>query len=334
MNTSVSLKILPPGDKFGALRAGLCATALALMAPSALLAADGFANVSGTTTGGAGGPTVTVSTLAAFQSAVTGTTARIINVSGTINLGSSNFDIGSNKTITGVGAGSGFIGDLRAKNQTNLILQNLNFSNPSGVGDGDGLTFQITTHYFVTHCTFKQCADGEFDQTHACDFGTVSWCKFLYTSDTGHDFVNLIGHSDSNSSEDTGHLRITMHHNWYSTLCKERMPRVRFGRVHVYNNYYGAAGNNYNVGIGNDCQVLLENCYFDSQSNGNTWKNYSSSGHQGLIHWNSGNVFVNTAIATWAPNSTVFSPPYSYSLTAGSSVKSVVTNASTGAGTH
>ena len=60
------------------------------------------------------------------------------------------------------------------------------------VGDGDGLTLQLTTHYFVTHCTFKQCGDGQLDQTHACDFGTVSWCKFFYTSDTGHNFVNLI----------------------------------------------------------------------------------------------------------------------------------------------
>jgi pectate lyase len=299
---------------------------------SPVMGADGYANVSGTTTGGAGGSTVTVTTLSAFQSAVTGTTPTIINVSGTINLGSSDFDIGSNKTIQGVGANSGFIGDLRSKHQSNIIIQNLNFTNPSGVGDGDGFTVQYTTHYFVTHCTFKQCTDGELDQTHACDFGTVSWCKFFYTSDTGHDFVNLIGHSDSNASEDTGKLHITMHHNWYSTLCKERMPRVRFGRVHVYNNYYGAAGNNYNVGIGNDCQVLLETSYFDSQTD--PWKNYSSSGHQGLIHWNSGNVFVNTTIPTWAPNSTVFTPPYSYTLTAGSSVKSVVTAASNGAGTH
>jgi pectate lyase len=292
---------------------------------------DGWATQGGTTTGGAGGSTVTVSTLSAFSSAVTGTTARIINVSGTINLGSSNFQIGSNKTINGVGANSGFIGDLFAKSQKNLILQNLNFTNPSGVGDADGLTLQKTNHYFVTHCTFKQCADGEFDQTHACDYGTVSYCKFLYTSDTGHNFVNLIGHSDSNSAEDTGHLRITMHHNWYSTLCKERMPRVRFGQVHVYNNYYGAGGSNYCVGLGNNSQVLLQNCYFDSQST--PWKNYSSSGHQGLIHW-SGNVYVNTTQPTWAPNSTVFTPPYSYSLTAGSNVKSTVTAASSGAGTH
>jgi pectate lyase len=299
-----------------------------------VMGADGYANVGGTTTGGGSGSTVTVTTLAQLTSAASDDTARNVLVSGTINLGSSNFRVGSNKTITGVGANSGFVGDLICRLENNIILQNLKFTNPNSLGDADGLTIYGSTHVFVTHCTFTQCGDGSLDITHGSDNVTVSWCKFLYTSDTGHNFVNLIGHSDNNASEDTGKLHITMHHNWYSTLCKERMPRVRFGRVHVYNNYYGSAGNNYNVGIGNDCQVLLETCYFDSQSNGNTWKNYSSSGHQGLIHWNSGSVFVNTAIATWAPNSTVFAPPYSYSLTAGSSVKSTVTSASTGAGTH
>jgi len=77
------------------------------------------------------------------------------------------------------------------------------------------------------------------------------------------------------------------------------------------------------LGVGNDCQILLENGYFDSQAV--AWKNYSASGHQGLIHWNSGNYFVSCPIPTWAPNSSVFAPSYSYSLAAGSSVKGTVT---------
>ena len=296
-----------------------------------VFAADGYANVGGTTTGGSG-TAVTCTTLAQLTAAASDDVSRVVNISGTINLGSSNFRVGSNKTIVGVGANSGFIGDLICRLENNIVLRNLKFTNSSSAGDGDGLTIYGSTHVWVTNCTFTQCGDGSLDITHGSDNITVSWCKFQYTSNSGHDFVNLIGHSDSNAAEDTGKLHITMHHNWYSTLCIERMPRVRFGRVHVYNNYYGAAGSNYNVGLGNDCQVLLETCYFDSQTL--PWKNYSASGHQGTIHWNTGNVFVSTTVPTWAPNSTVFTPPYSYSLTAGSSVKSVVTNASTGAGTH
>lgn len=321
-----------PRKAFGALRASLCLTALTLATPLMTYAVDGYAATNGGTKGGSGGTSVTVKTLADFTKAVGDDTARVVHVSGTINLGSSSVRVGSNKTIIGVGAHSGFVGDIKTVSENNIIFQNLNFTNPKGVGDGDGLTLQKTKHVSVEHCTFVDCADGSLDITHACDWITVEWCKFHYTRDAGHNFVNLIGHSDSNASEDTGKLHVTMHHNWYSTLCKERMPRVRFGRVHVYNNYYGAAGSNYNVGIGDECQVLVETCYFDGQAM--PWKNYSDSSHQGLIHWNSGNVFVNTKVPTWAKNSTVFNPAYNYTLSSGSNVKSSVTNASSGAGTH
>jgi pectate lyase len=312
-----------------AIGAGLYIMALSLAAPA--FAVDGWATQGGGTSGGSGGSSTTVTTLSSFKTAVSGTTARVVYVSGTIDLGTSNVDIGSNKTIIGSGSTSGFKGNLRANGQSNIILQNLNFTNPSSVGGGDGLTIQGTTRFFVTKCTFKQTGDGALDIVNGSDYGTVSWCKFLYTSDTGHNFVNLIGNSDSNGAQDSGKLRVTMHHNWYSVLTKERMPRVRFGKVHVYNNYFGGGGGNYNIGVGNNCQILAQNNYFEDQPN--PWKNYSTSGNQGLIRY-SGNYFVRCSQPTWAPSSTVFTPPYSYSLDTGSNVKNVVTSATTGAGTH
>ena len=124
-----------------------------------------------------------------------------------------------------------------------------------------------------------------------------------------------------------------MHHNWYSTLCIERMPRVRYGQVHVFNNYYGCTGNNYCVGVGVSSQILLESSYFDNVTA--PWKDYYSGlGAQGFIHWNADNQFVNTAIPTWAPNSTVFTPPYAYTTDAGANVKSIVTDPVNGAGAH
>src|SRR4029077_16149554 len=107
--------------------------------------ADGFANGNGTPTGGSGGPTVVVTTLAELNAAILDDLPRVVQVSGTINLGSSNVRFGSNKTITGVGANSGFIGNLKCVDESNVIIQSLNFSNPDAVGDGDGLTVQGTT---------------------------------------------------------------------------------------------------------------------------------------------------------------------------------------------
>jgi pectate lyase len=280
--------------------------------------ANGFA---AGTTGGSGSST-TVTTAAAFKTAAESSTSMIITVSGNINLGSSQINVKSNKTIIGANSSAGVIGCLRLSGVSNVIIQNLNITNPSGVGTGDGVEVSGSTRVFIHKCTFTDCADGELDIVRAADNVTVSWCRFWFAGQTEHKFVNLIGNGDG-ATGDRGKLHVTMHHNWYDAGCIERMPRVRFGQVHVYNNYYAASGSNYCIGVGNESQIKVENCYFQNQSR--AWANYSSSSAQGRINWNSGNVFSGTSIPTWAPNSSVFSPPYSYSMTAGSGVPSAVT---------
>lgn len=281
--------------------------------------ANGFA---AGTTGGAGGTAVTVTTQAAFKSAAESSSAMVITVSGNINLGSDQINVKSNKTIIGANTSAGVIGCLRLSGVSNVIIQNLNITNPSGVGTGDGIEVSGSTRVFITKCQFTDCADGELDIVRAADYVTVSWCRFRYASQTDHKFVNLIGNGDDVTT-DRGKLHVTMHHNWYDNGCVERMPRVRFGQVHCYNNYYAASGSNYCVGVGNESQIKVENCYFLNQSN--AWKNYSTStSAQGKINWNSGNVFSGTSVPTWAANSSVFTPSYSYSMDAGSNVPSVV----------
>src|SRR4051812_47844195 len=73
--------------------------------------------------------------------------------------------------------------------------------------------------------------DGLLDVTNNADLITVSWNEFR-----DHDKVNLIGSSNTRLT-DRGTLRATFHHNLYENVG-QRTPRVRFGDVHVYNNYY------------------------------------------------------------------------------------------------
>ena len=281
--------------------------------------ANGYA--AGTT--GGSGSAVTVTTAAAFKSAAESGTSQIITVSGNINLGSNQINVKSNKTIIGANSSAGVIGCLRLSGVSNVIIQNLNISNPSGVGTGDGVEVSGSTRVFIHKCTFSNCKDGSLDVVRAADNVTISWCRFRYPNQTSHNYTNLIGNGDD-ATGDRGKLHVTMHHNWYDAGCQERMPRVRFGQVHVYNNYYASSSANYCIGVGNESQIKVENNYFLNQSA--AWKNYSSSGAQGRINWNSGNVFSGTSIPTWAPNSSVFTPPYGYSLDAGSSVPANVQN--------
>src|SRR3954447_2077327 len=55
------------------------------------------------------------------------------------------------------------------------------------------------------------------------DHVTVSWNTFRDRCKG-----SLVGHSDDNGSEDTGHLRVTYHHNWFDNV-NSRIPILRFG---------------------------------------------------------------------------------------------------------
>jgi pectate lyase len=294
---------------------------------------DGYATAGSGTTGGAGGPIVIVDNFADFDFYVDNHTGPfIILVQGTINLGSSNVRIRDNKTIIGIGTNATLVGNLKVFGNNNVIIRNITFTNPSGVGDGDGLTLHECLNVWVDHCTFVDCDDGTLDIAHAADWVTVSWCHFYYTNPANtHRFSNLVGHSDNNAGEDAGKLHVTFHHNWWGQLVHERMPRVRFGRVHCYNNFYNAPGNNYCVRVALECEVLMENNYFKDVDQ--PWEYFTEAGQTPGRIRSLGDEFENvtglipaTDTLSAVPNG-LNPPPYTpYTLDAASGVPNAVTN--------
>ncbi|GAA5171265.1 polysaccharide lyase family 1 protein [Viridibacterium curvum] len=118
--------------------------------------------------------------------------------------------------------------------------------------------------------------DGLVDVNGTSDYVTLSYNKFQ-----NHDKTNLLGNSNTVSDANGwGHLTITVANNWYEN-AGQRLPRVRFGKVHVYNNYfYGTAGylgqyapadtsaqpSNrflYGIGIGNFAKIYAENNVYE-----------------------------------------------------------------------
>ncbi|MFC0529918.1 pectate lyase family protein [Phytohabitans kaempferiae] len=228
----------------------------------------GWATQAGGTTGGADGPTVTVSSWADFRTQAQSAGARTILVNGMLS-GSGTVEITANKTIRGVGASSGLSGttlNIEDMRPANVIIQNLNIR---GVVGGDAIQIENATHIWIDHNTLSSTIendpdhyDGMLDITHAGDYITVSWNVFR-----NHWKNSLVGHSDGNESEDSGHLRVTYHHNWFDRTF-ERNPRVRFGEtVHVLNNYYSNINNNtasYAIASTMDAGVLVEANVFEN----------------------------------------------------------------------
>jgi pectate lyase len=287
----------------------------------------GWATQNGGTTGGAGGATVTATTVDQLRTFCAQAGPLIIRVQGTIT-GNEAIRVSSNKSILGApGAhlvGIGFtIGASSQFGQVgNVIIRNLIMEKP--LAPIDKVAVQYGAHnVWIDHNEFFSDLDhgidfydGQVDVTHGADFITVSWNVF-------HDhFKNsLVGNSENTGDEDSGHLRITYHHNLF-TRVEGRNPSIRFGTGHVYNNHYLDVPD-YGIASRQNAQIRVENNYFDTVGQP-IRADTSLSDVAGSVSLVNTNIFVNsgansitTAPATWVP-------PYSYPVDPAANVPSVV----------
>jgi len=198
----------------------------------------GYALMNGGTTGGQGGEVIVVSEYPKLKNAVKGNNPKIVKINGIIEL-PADLVIGSNTSIIGIDKYSGVTGaGFKLDHVNNIIIQNLKFSYCLG-SKKDCISTDYTTNLWIDHCEFysdkdhdKSYYDGLIDITHASDFVTISW-NYLHD----HFKTSLVGHSDRNGSEDTGKLHITYHHNYFKNTSS-RLPSLRFGTGHIYNNVY------------------------------------------------------------------------------------------------
>lgn len=142
----------------------------------------------------------------------------------------------------------------------NIIIRNIYIVQPKADNGADGISMQESSRIWVDHCTFesvnqtKDYEDGSCDITHGTNKVTVSWSRFIKTQKTC-----LVGHSDSQTGDVS--ITATFHHNFFDE-SSSRHPRVRYGTVHVYNNFYNQVST-YGVGSAYGAMVLVENNAFD-----------------------------------------------------------------------
>ncbi|MES2850369.1 MAG: T9SS type A sorting domain-containing protein [Bacteroidota bacterium] len=281
----------------------------------------GWATQNGGTTGGGTATPVTVTTLSALQTQASSSGAKVIYVSGTVGTGvGTRVNVAANKTIIGL-PGAKLIGGFDLK-KNNIIIRNMIIQGPGAVDvDGvDCITIDgtSTTNVWIDHCDIYDGQDGNLDISNGANYIAVTWCKFYYTSaSSNHQFCNLIGNSDSKTSDRTK-LKVTMMYNWWGTGCKERMPRLRFGQVHIVNNYFSCTGNNHCVRAGKEADLLVESNYFDGvRLPIDLYENNFTA----VTSRN--NTFVSTTGNT-AGSGTAFTPPYTLTITPSTNVKALV----------
>lgn len=271
--------------------------------------------------------------------------------------------LGSNTTLIGLGADAKLVNArILIKDVENVIVRNLTIVNPCDIAptwdpnDGssgnwnsqyDGLLVDGAKRVWVDHNVFsdtpvtddklpvengktKQCHDGALDVKNASDYVTVSHNVF-----DQHDKNNLIGSSD-NAKGDDGHLTVTFHNNRFTDVS-ERAPRVRFGRVHVYNNLNEADRSDkaypygYSIGVGYMAKIISENNVYEiagASTCAHVVKNPGSSSKSGAIV-DSGSMLNGAALdlAGGCSFSTAvgWTVPYAYKLLKTADVKAAVT---------
>ncbi len=269
----------------------------------------GFANV----TGGKGGSTVRVTNATDFLRYAQSSSPHVIEVSGTINLTAGMHSLQSNKTIIGVGTTARITGGgLYFRGKTNVIIKNITCT---GVSE-DCIGLDGSTNVLIANNDFSDAGDGLLDIYRGSNDVTVCWNRF-----GNHDLTSLVGHDDAHVS-DRGKLRVTYHHNWFDGV-DQRMPRVRYGEVHVFNNYYKGNDSLYALGVGVEAKIYSENNYFENIPATYYLDAVSQPGHARDV----GSYYVGSGSSTgWRPDGVTWNPGnhYAYSLDSAVDVKSIV----------
>ncbi|XP_038894610.1 pectate lyase-like isoform X2 [Benincasa hispida] len=155
-----------------------------------------------------------------------------------------------NKTLDGRGANVHIAngGQLTLQFVKNIIIHNLHihdikagnggiirdsvnhygFRTPS---DGDGISMFGASKVWIDHVSMSNCQDGLIDAVMASTGITISNCHF-----TRHNDVILLGASDSYSNDQI--MQVTLAFNHFGKGLVQRMPRCRWGFIHVVNNDY------------------------------------------------------------------------------------------------
>ncbi|MES2573936.1 MAG: pectate lyase [Bacteroidota bacterium] len=310
----------------------------------------GWASQNGGTTGGGSAAETLVTTYAQLKAAIENKNVKIVKVSGTINIpsgGRISFQDQIGKTIYGA-SGAKLVSTDQSKDKSgiiyikrcnNIIIRNLIFDGPGAydVDGWDNCTLDDSKNVWIDHCEFRDGVDGNLDFKNKTNFVSVTYTKFNYLKapraggpggSDDHRFSNLIGSGDS-ATGDRGTFKITFARCWWMQGCKARMPRVRFGQVHIVNSYFNSTASTYCIQAGFEANIRITKNVFENVK----YPVDLMDGKSTAVTVESNNIFTNTS-GNKAGKNNAFTPPYSIVTLDASAVKANITSSSTGAGAN
>lgn len=211
----------------------------------------------------------------------------------------------SNTSVIGLDGDAGFVGaNIVILSATNVVLRNVKVEAPVDFftswspDDGelgawnarfDALSSVTSNHLWIDHVTLSDGRypdseapvgfhgkpanrhDGLLDLKDGTDYVTISNSRIM-----NHDKTMLLGSGDEHVGKDGGKLRVSYIGNLMENL-QQRGPRVRFGQVHVLNNYFvgstdhpdypmiseAQGGSSYFLGAGYASRIFSQNNAFD-----------------------------------------------------------------------
>lgn len=256
------------------LRAGricLLLGAVGLVIPAAALAdpaptqwpeqPEGFASTAGegldSTTGGAGGEVVTVTTQQELAEYAAAEEPYVIRVADAITIEpfGEEIRVASNKTILGVGTSGEIVqGGFFLENVQNVIIRNLTIRDAADPeeNDYDGIQIDNSHHVWIDHNRLTRMGDGLIDSRMDSSYITVSW-NILEE----HNKAFGIGWTDNVTA------LMTIHHNRISGTEQRNPSADNLDAVHLYNNHLRDVSSYGNYARG-QTRMVLENGYFEN----------------------------------------------------------------------
>ncbi len=206
--------------------------------------------------GGFLGKTVNAGSLSDLKNYLSSPDPYVVHIAGIIS-GSENVTVNSHKTLAGVSDSAYLRGiGLEIGNARNVIIRNLKISH---VTPQDAIEINGSRNIWIDHCELysdrdhgKDFYDGLLDIKNASSWITVSWTVFH-----DHFKVSLISSGDQVVEDSV--TRVTFHHNYFYN-CESRLPSIRFGKAHIFNNYYKDSHTAINSRMG--ACVRVERNYF------------------------------------------------------------------------